>query len=181
MNPPEIILGLDISTSTIGMCGMNREKELIFLSYISLKKQKDLFEKADAFLVELEENCGIVSHVAIEEPLVMYKEGFSRAQILSKLSMFNGMCSILTKTLYNTVPVHYNVNTARKLAFGDMKFPKGSERKKIVQARVALEYPEVDWPLKPRVGTLKDECFDMADSVIIARAHAEVLRNESYR
>ena len=177
METPEIILGLDVSTSTIGMCGMNMEKELVFLSYVTLKKQKDLFEKADAFKEELIKHEGLISHVAIEEPLVMYKEGFSRAQILSKLSMFNGMCGLLTKTLYNTTPTLYNVSSARKLAFGDMKFPKGSNRKEIVQSRVAQEYPEVDWPLK-RTGRLKDECFDMADAVIIARAHAEVLRNE---
>lgn len=176
MKKPEIILGLDISTSTIGMCGLSEEKDLVFLSYIALKKQTSLFEKADAFLGEIKTHGGLISQVAIEEPLVMYKEGFSRAQILSKLSMFNGMCSIICKNLYNTTPFHYNVNTARKLAFPDMKFPKGSNRKEVVQKRVALEYPEVDWPLK-RTGRLKDECYDMADSVIIARAHIEAIKN----
>ena len=179
-NNKGIILGLDVSTTTIGMCGLNEENGLVFLSYVTLKKQKDLFEKADAFKEELLKYEGLISNVAIEEPLVMYKEGFSRAQILSKLSMFNGMCGIIAKTLYNTTPILYNVNTARKIAFPDMKFPKGINRKEVVQARVAQEYPEVDWPLKPKAGTLKDECFDMADAVIIARAHVKELKNESY-
>jgi hypothetical protein len=175
-----IILGLDISTSTIGMCGMDMEYGLKFLSYVSLKKQNGLFIKADAFKDELIKYEGMVSNVAIEEPLVMYKEGFSRAQILSKLSQFNGMCSMLAYFIYKSEPVYYNVSTARKMSFPDMKFPKGINRKEVVQARVAQEYPEVDWPLKPKAGVLKDECFDMADAVIIARAHVKELKNESY-
>lgn len=165
-----LYLGLDISTSTIGMCGMNEEKELQFLSYVTLKKQTTLIEKADAFKLELLKYEGLINGVFIEDPLVMYKQGFSRAQILSKLSMFNGMCSLLTYLIYNITPIWYNVSTARKMAFPDMKFPVGSERKKIVLERVMKEYPKIDWPMKPRVDKLKDECYDMADAVVIARA-----------
>jgi hypothetical protein len=169
-----VVLGLDISTSTIGMCGISLEKELKFLSYVTLKKQKGLYSKADAFKEELLKYKDIVTDVAIEEPLVMYKDGFSRAQILSMLSQFNGMCGMLSYFIYNTEPVMYNVNTARKLAVPEMKFPKGSNRKFIVQENMESKYPEIDWPLK-RTGTLKDECYDMADAMIIALAHVQTL------
>lgn len=173
----KLILGLDISTTTIGMCGLDMDKNLHFLSYVTLKKQPTLIEKADAFKMELLKYENMIGSVAIEEPLVMYKEGFSRAQILSKLSQFNGMCSMLAYIIYKVPPVHINVNTARKLAFPEMKFPKGEQRKVIVQETAAKVYQDVDWPLKPKAGTLKDECFDMADALIIARAMREILYN----
>lgn len=173
-----MILGLDVSTSIIGMCVIDKDKKLQDLSFLNLKKEKNLFEKAIAFKEEIEKYQGLVDTVAIEEPLVMYQPGFSRAQILSKLSTFNGMCAVISFMVTKCEPVYYNVNTARKLAFPDMKFPKGSDRKAIVQAYVAKLWPEVDWPLGPRSGKLIKQCYDMADAAIIALAHAETLKEE---
>jgi len=179
------ILGLDISTSVVGAAIINSETdELHSLFYVNLKKEKGLLNKAIVLKSELEKYVDIVDHVAIEEPLVMFKEGFSRAQILSMLSQFNGMGQFMSFMLYNCVPIMYNVSTGRKLAFPNLKFPRGSKRKELVQQRCAKEYPDVDWPFKPKAkhpdGTpkLKDECYDMADAIVIARAHAKVMREE---
>ena len=43
---------------------------------------------------------------------------------------------------------------------------------------IAEKYPSVDWPLGPRSGKLVKECYDMADSLVIALAHRETLLNE---
>ncbi len=170
------VLGLDISTSTVGAAIIDEDTdELKSLFYVSLKKEKGLLKKISHLKMELEKYTDIVDHVAIEEPLVMFKEGFSRAQVLSMLSQFNGMGQFLTFLLYKTEPVMYNVNSARKMSFPDLKFPRGTKRKELVQERVASVYPEVEFPLK-RTGRLKDECFDMADAVVIARAHTKALR-----
>jgi len=171
------ILGLDISTSTVGAAIIDSETdEIKSLFYVSLKKEKGLLNKIKLLKNELQKQNVTVDHVAIEEPLVMFKEGFSRAQILSLLSQFNGMSQFLTFLLYNTEPVMYNVNNARKRSFPELKFPRGSKRKELVQEAVAFAYPEVDFPLK-RTGRLKDECYDMCDAVVIARAHSQAMRN----
>jgi hypothetical protein len=173
-----LVLGLDISTSTVGAAIVDSETdELKSLFYVSLAKEKGLINKIKMLKMELAKYDGIVEHVAIEEPLVMFKEGFSRAQVLSLLSQFNGMCQFLVFLLYNADPVMYNVNSARKLAYPDLKFHAGEKRKELVQERSSRTYPEVDWPLK-RTGNLKDECYDMADAIVIARAHAAVLRSK---
>jgi len=174
-----------VSTSVVGAAIVDVETdELKGLFYVNLKKEKGLLNKAKPLQMELQKYVDIVEHVAIEEPLVMFKEGFSRAQILSLLSQFNGMAQLMTFLLYNVQPFMYNVNSARKLAYPDLKFPRGSKRKELVYEAVALTYPDVEWPVKPKAlnpdGThkLKDECYDMADAVVIARAHAKVLRGE---
>jgi hypothetical protein len=174
-----MILGLDISTSVIGVSGIdNNSRTLHKLSYINLKDGKDLFEKAIIFKNEMKNLPLTVSSVAIEEPLVMYKAGFSSAQVLSKLSMFNGMCSIIAMDLFNVVPVYYNVSSARKLAYPDMKFPKGCDRKEIVWKHVDEEFQDIEWFYGPRSGKLVKQCYDMSDACIIALAHHEVLNNK---
>ena len=175
------ILGLDISTSVVGYTVIDENKKLHNLSYIKLSNEKDLFVKADIVKDVLYEYEGLITDVAIEEPLVMYKEGFSRAQILSKLSTFNGMISIMSKFIYNTTPMYYNVNTARKLSFPNVKFPKGCDRKELMRQAVAEMYPEVDWPLMAKgknIGQPRKECFDMSDSCVIALAHLEKIKGD---
>jgi len=178
------ILGLDISTSVVGYTIIDETGKLHEMSYVKLNgfDKDDLFGKAEAVQKILYEYKDVVTDVAIEEPLVMFQPGMSRAQILSKLSMFNGMISISSKFIYNCTPMLYNVNHARKTAFPNLKFPKGCDRKETVMLRVAEEHPEVDWPVMTRgksIGSPRKECFDMADSYIIAKCRLEKLRNES--
>lgn len=176
MKKPEYVLGLDISTSTVGCAIIDAETdEIKSLFYISLKKEKGLLNKARLLQSELEAQKIMPDHVAIEAPLVMFKEGFSRAQVLSMLSQFNGMSQFMTFLLYKVDPILYNVSTARKLSYPDLKFPRGTKRKELVQERTALEYPDIEFPLK-RTGRLKDECYDMCDAVVIARAHSKSMR-----
>ena len=99
----DLILGLDISTSVIGYSIIDMDKTLHSLSYIKLSKEKDLLKKVDIFTKEMNQYAESVKYVAIEEPLVAYKDGFSRAQILSLLSQFNGMCQLATYLLYNYI------------------------------------------------------------------------------
>jgi len=171
------VLGLDISTTTVGYCIMDSNFNLHELSYIKLDKIDGLINKAIALQTVLQSYTDIVTDVSIEEPLVRFKEGYSSAQVLSMLSQFNGMCNILTHFVYNVTPVLYNVSNARKLAFPNMKFPTGCHRKEVVRTRVAQEYTNIDWPFKHKAknpdGTpkLKDECWDMADALVISRCH----------
>lgn len=157
------------------------------MSYVKLSNVKGLFEKAVLFKDVLSEYKGLITHIAIEDPLVMFQPGLSRAQILSLLSRFNGMCSTVAYFVYNKVPVYYNVNHARKLALPNMKFTKGCDRKQIVLEHISKLYPDVEWPRKPKAlnsdGTfkLKDECFDIADAAVIALAHLEAMRIGEYQ
>jgi len=171
------ILGLDISTSVVGYTVLDLEGTIHDMGYIKLNgKDDDLFDKAEIVHDILLQYKDLITDVAIEEPLVSFRPGFSMAQILAKLSTFNGMVSIMTKFVYNTRPVLYNVNHARKTAFPDLKFPKGSDRKELVRDAVAAIYPQIDWPTMTRgknIGAHRKECYDMSDSAVIALCHLE--------
>lgn len=176
-----MILGLDVSTSVIGICLIDPKsgKELQSLEFLNLKREKNLFNKAIDFKDHISKYKGVgVSHIPIEEPLVMYKPGAGRAQILSKLSTFNGMVSVICYMVFGIEPIYYNVNTARKLAFPDLKFKKGEDRKMAVWAKVAEKYPEVEWLYGPKSGNLVKTNFDMADAAVIALAHETFLKEQ---
>lgn len=174
-----LILALDVSTSVIGICILDAAtgRELQSLEFLNLKREKNLFAKALDFKDHISKYKALnIKHIAIEEPLVMYKPGASRAQILSKLSMFNGMISVICFMVFGVEPVYHNVNHARKLAFPDLKFKKGEDRKMVVWAKVAETFPTVQWLYGPKSGNLVKTNFDMADSAVVALAHAAHLR-----
>jgi len=172
------VLGLDVSTSVVGCAIVDADTdELKGLFYVSLKKEKGLLNKIKVLKGELSKYDGMIQHVAIEEPLVMFKEGFSMAQVLSLLSRFNGMTELLCFLLYNVDPFMYNVNNIRKVAFPNLKFPKGCKRKELVREACAELYPDVDWPLK-RTGKFKAECFDLSDAIAVARCHCINLKEK---
>lgn len=171
-----MILGIDCSTSIVGLAILQLDGKLGSLDFINLKKEKSLFEKAMTVHEHLKQYKDIITEVAIEEPLVMFKPGLSRAQVLSRLSMFNGMAAIVSFMVYNREPVYYNVSHARKLALPDLRYPQGSNRKQLVFDAVDRNNPGIVWP-KKRTGANADQCFDMADAYVVAKAHWVTLSN----
>lgn len=174
-----LILALDVSTSVIGICLLDAQtgQQLQSLEFLNLKREKNLFAKALDFKDHISKYKSLdIQHIAIEEPLVMYKPGASRAQILSKLSMFNGMIAVICFMVFGIEPVYYNVNTARKLAFPDLKFSKGEDRKMVIWAKVAETFPNVQWLYGPKSGKLVKTNFDMSDAAVVALAHVAHLR-----
>lgn len=172
------VLGLDVSTSIAGGCIMDVDTlEILSLFAVDMRKDATLVQKARHLARDLEAYTAATRVVGIEAPLMMFAAGGSSAQVISLLSQMNGMAQLISANLFNVEPVMVNVATARKLAFPDLKFPKGLKRKLLVQQRVAKEYPGIEWKRK-KTGTLADECFDMADAIVIARAMATMNRSK---
>jgi len=179
-----MILGLDISTTTIGYTVMDNNEQLNMAGAIKLNSKNDqsLFDRLNKAMEIINALTGnTIQHIAIEAPLVMFNRGGSSAQTIAKLNQFNGMISAAVYNTYSIEPIYYNVATARKLALPGVKFPKGSNRKEIVLAEIMATYPDLAWPLSPRAtyddGTPKPkaECGDIADSIVIALAHCRSL------
>lgn len=174
-----MILGLDVSTSTVGYTIIGLDGKLHAMSYINLKNTKGLFDKLKLVRDELIQFAGMISYVAIEEPVKRFKAGSSKAEIISLLGQFNGMVSALCFFLYNVIPMQYNVNSARSKI--GIKFKSGEDRKIKVRDHIKDLYPDIDWPILtkgPNVGNLKQESCDMADSAVVTLAELKrVLSN----
>jgi RNase H-fold protein (predicted Holliday junction resolvase) len=180
-NSPKV-LGLDISTKTIGWALFDiQTEELLELTHVSPRpkvdkdedKLKELLLKSEIFSEKLKEykDLGIV-RVIIEEPLLNSNNVYT----IQTLLRFN---SFVFKEIYNIldiVPEFISTYNSRKFAFPELvqendkkKFvlfgglPKDADKKMIIWDKVAKREPQIKW-LYTRNNTLKKENFDQTDA-----------------
>ena len=164
-----MILGLDISTSITGITLLDEEGEVVFISSVDTRKNKNFFQKAEAiksFLKDLSRKHS-VDQIVIEQSLQSFRSGFSSAKTLSTLSRFNGVVSWMCYSLWNKEPTYIAATSARKLC--GIKIPKGVKAKPVVLQYVLDNEPKfmVEYT---KHGNPKPNSFDKADSWVIAKA-----------
>lgn len=179
-NNPKI-LGLDVSTKTIGWALFDMvSEELLELTHVSPRpklktenKVEELIAKSEVFKVKLQEyvNLGITK-VVIEEPLLNSNNIYT----VQTLLRYN---SFVTKVIYDTlgiVPDFISTYNSRKYAFPELlqqndkgKFvlfgglPKDIDKKQIIWDLVAKREPQITWQYT-RNNTLKKENYDQTDA-----------------
>jgi hypothetical protein len=167
-------LGLDISTSVIGISLFDSENKVCSLEYIKFKKKISLFEKMDDFIEyinNLDEALSLkdnLKHISIEEPLKKFKGKFSNADTIQKLTFINAMVSGYLYNKFRIEPRYYNVNTARKTVFPSLVIPQSAPNKKyLVWEKVVEKEPQINWKYSKRTHKLMQENFDMSDAYIV--------------
>jgi hypothetical protein len=189
------ILGLDISTKTIGWALFDLAgKRLLELTHFSPKikpqpedKLEELIKKADAFQKKLDDykDMGIVK-VIIEEPLLNSNNIYTVGTLLR----YNTM---VCKSVYDTfgiVPQFISTYNARKYAFPDLVgandkgknvlfggYPKDIDKKHVIWEHVNAVCPEVTW-LYGKTGQLKKECYDMSDAATAVIGYINMLKTD---
>lgn len=179
-NNPKI-LGLDISTKTIGFALFDlTSSKLLELTHFSPKikpqpedKIEELLKKAEAFRKHLEDynNVGI-TRIVIEEPLLNSNNIYTVGTLLRYNSMILKSCY----DVLGIVPTFISTYNARKFAFPDLVsmndkgkkvlfggLPKDIDKKHIIWEHVNAVCPEVKW-LYGKNGNLKKENYDMSDA-----------------
>ena len=165
-----MILGLDISTNCSGWVVMDSDKKIIDYGYINTSKCDTWIDKAKKF--ELEVVDILLKHeitkIGIEDIVSKFASGRSKASIIITLARFNGIASYIINQYSNIIPEHINVLRARNLA--ECKIPKSVNTKEFVLSKVMDWYPEIIWPKMKTKDKLAKQCYDIADSIIVARA-----------
>ena len=181
-NSPKV-LGLDISTKTIGWALFDiKTQDLLELTHVSPRpKNKDTDEnkmlelilKSEVFKTKLEDykKLGIVS-VIIEEPLLNSNNVYT----IQTLLRFN---TLICKTIYDVlgiVPEFISTYNSRKFAFPELVqendkkkyvlfggLPKDIDKKMIIWEKIAKLEPQIQWQYTKN-NTLKKENFDQTDA-----------------
>jgi len=168
-----MILGLDISTSVVGIAVFNDSYSLQELSYIKFKAGTNLFLKLKDFIDFFEKKYGTMNftHIYIEEPLKAFKGKFSNADTIQKLTQMNAMISGYLFMKYSIQPLYFNVNTARSIVFPDLSIPKSHPNKKhLIWEAVMKAEPKITWLYSPKTHALQDVNFDMCDAWVAGMA-----------
>ena len=181
------LLGLDVSTKTIGVSLFNNKGELLELTHISPKakpvpesKTEELLLKVDLFydFIQKYKNMDI-KHVLIEEPLLRS----NNVRTVGTLLRFNGMVTKVCYDTFNTTPEYISTYEARKNAFPELMqigsskklvlfggLPKDTDKKKVIWDLVNSREPQINW-FYDKKGVLKKENYDMSDAYVVTLAY----------
>jgi len=193
-NKPKI-LGLDISTKTIGWAIFDMNSStLLEASHFTPKikpqpedKIEELLKKADAFKEHLQKykDYGIIK-VIIEEPLLNSNNIYTVGTLIRYNSMILKECY----DIFGVIPAFISTYNARKYAFPDLVqandkgrhvlfggLPKDIDKKKIVWDHVNAVCPEINW-LYDKNGKLKKENFDISDGVTCVIGYINMLKQK---
>ena len=189
-NTPKI-LGLDISTRTIGFSLFEiQTQKLLELTHFSpvIKPQpkdkiEELLMKVDAFEEKLEgyKDLGITK-VIIEEPLL----NSNNVWTVGTLLRYNSM---VTRSIYNIlgiVPSYISTSNSRRFAWPQLVqkgksnkevlfggVDKNADKKEIIWKMVSEAEPQIIW-LYSKNNTLKKENFDQADAYTCVRGYMKM-------
>ncbi len=175
-----MILGLDISSSIVGISIFNDDKTLYDLRYVDLRKIDSFFKKADYVRAKLEDlRCELtqnITTISVEECAQSFRKGFSSAQTISTLARFNGVISQIAYETFKVEPLYYNVVSSRK-SLGIKLDKSGSvDTKEQIVSWVSTQEPQWTWPTKTlsrgkNAGSTIHEtfCYDMADAYVIGK------------
>jgi hypothetical protein len=187
------VLGLDISTKTIGWALFEiKSGSLLELTHVSPVpkpkeecKIKELLLKSEIFKSKLEQYKGLgITKVVIEEPL-LNSNNIRTVQTLLRFNSF--VCKVIYDTL-GIIPDFISTYDSRKFAFPELvrennqgKFvlfgglPKDIDKKMIVWEKVAKREPQINW-LYTKNNTLKKENFDQTDAYCCVLGHMNQLK-----
>ena len=165
------ILGLDVSSSKIGLAILDYDKKILTSDVIKFKADVSLENKAQMLENKLEKlkKFYFITDVFIEEPFVAFGGGKTTAQTVAKLQRFNGMCSyVVYKCFDGQPPKMINVRSARsKLG---IKIPKGTKQgdaKKYIIEYVEKNHPEFQYNMTAH-GNPVPGTDDRADAIVVA-------------
>lgn len=186
-NSPKI-LGLDVSTKTIGWALFDlSSRDLLELTHISPRpkpttdnKIEEMILKSELFKKKLEEYKGLgIIKVIIEEPLL----NSNNAYTIGTLLRYN---TLITKQVFDVlgiVPEFVSTYNSRKDAFPELVqknekgkfvlfggYPKDCDKKQIIWDLVSKREPQIKW-LYTRNNTLKKENFDMTDAYTVVLSY----------
>ena len=164
------ILGLDVSTSVIGMAVMDLDKNLIDYRSLKLSSKSDLEIRCYIFKKEMYElfEQYAFEQVYVEQPAMMFGGGKTTAQTMSKLQRFNGMCCYAVYNETFLIPELIHANTARKKM--NISIPRNVKKKKTyIVEQVKNKYPSFNYELT-KFGNPKPGTDDIADAIVIAHA-----------
>lgn len=167
-----MILGLDVSTSIIGVC-LFKDDKVVKADYIDLRKVSGLLHKAQAVEDYINNNLKEVKieHIFIEQALMFFRRGGSTAKTMAILQNFNGVVSWLCFKLLELEPQYITPISARSKC--GIKVPRGKKAKEVVMEHFleTKEFP-IDYT---RYGNVQKYCYDMADAVVVAKAGSKII------
>jgi hypothetical protein len=108
----KLFVGFDVSTSFVGICVLNEQREVLTLLSEQLSQKsakepkKSLFQKADRIKEVIKGifDSDVDYKIRIEEPLEAFRSGATTSNTIALLNRFNGMVSYMIWEIFGIEP-----------------------------------------------------------------------------
>jgi hypothetical protein len=165
-----IIIGLDVSTSCVGIAAINELRQPLLVGAITLNHIEHVKDKASAILDVFVKHILPLGHpdkIIVEQSLQAFRPGLSSANTICSLVKMNGVTSVLTEMLTQSEISYISSQTARKLC--GIKIIKGLDTKTQV-CDWALKNVLSSWtiPQKQRSADMANQVKDAVDALVVA-------------
>jgi len=166
------ILGLDISSSKIGIALLD-EENIIISDVLKFKSNQSLEERAAQFERRMREidTHHVVFDVYVEQPAIMFRGGKTTAFTMATLQRFNGMCCYILSQIFEMEALLLNPNSARSVL--GIKVPRkvpSKEKKKAIIESISERFRDQFKYNLTRQGNPQPGTDDRADALVVALA-----------
>lgn len=182
-----VVLGLDVSTSCVGVCVLHAETgNYISLFPIKLDPKTSFYEKISCVLQNLNIVVGprtnyTVENIYVEEPLQRFTPGRSSIKTIILLAQFNAIICYELRKMFIVDPILINVRTARKNLDIKIDYKSTTPTKQQVFEEIKSRYPFFPWVHHvAKSGKNKGSIvyhrnnYDLADSYVVAAAGMKI-------
>lgn len=168
------ILGLDVSSTTIGYCTLTINEETNEIKFISCNYLKPI--KKGTILERLEDTRNKIKKIIEDvkpdyigiEDIIMFIRNKSTANTIITLATFNRMIGLTAFDYLGKSPELFGVLAIRHGLKLTSEFPQKEEMPEIVATHLNIKFPyETN-----KKGNIKTESYDMADGVAVALFYA---------
>jgi len=163
-----VTLGLDISTTCVGYA-FTKDKEILDMGFIDIKKQTTPKEKVFKVLDFLNENSHIEKtiNINVEDNLQGFAGGRTSQQVIVKLAKFNAILCFMLEEMFDMNIHNINPMTARKNVFGKARV-KGIKAKEFVKMKIEQMYDTKKWCKQTTRGNWDKRNIDMYDGLVMS-------------
>lgn len=165
------VMGLDISSTTIGICLLSYDDKKITLDHVSYykpPKKGNILERLATIRKYINDKVDeLKPDVVSIEDIVLFMKGKSSAVTITTLAIVNRMIGLAVFDKLNKLPYIYNVMRIRHAIKIGKVLPSKEDVPELVANILNTKFPYV----KNRKGENSKENEDMADSIAVALCH----------
>lgn len=176
----KIILGLDVSSSTIGWGAVkvdftSRSIKLIDCGYIKPEKKGSLVKRIASTREQVISIFEMIKpdYIGIED-IIQFIKGRSSANTVIMLATFNRMICLLSYDWLRIEPELFSVLSIRHGLKLSAILPKKEDMPNIISKHLSIPFPFI----KNKRGKITVESYDVADGIAVALYYANYLINK---
>jgi Holliday junction resolvasome RuvABC endonuclease subunit len=175
------ILGIDVSSTTIGYCVLDIKDnniEFVNAGYLKPLKTGSIIERIVDTRDKIKKIIEDVKpdHIGIED-IIQFMQGKSTAKTIIMLTTFNRMIGLCAFDYLNKSPELFNVMSIRHGLKLNSNLPKKEDMPELVSKHLGITFP-YEYNKK---GKIKVENFDKADGMAVALYFAKLLTGQIKR